>query len=75
MTILNIYYDEEGDFLELCIGSKKGGTFKNLGKGIFKRIDDKTNKITGIAIHGFKKRTKGNKISRLNIPLKLELSS
>lgn len=52
---LNMYYDEEGDFLELHVGKFKDGSFKNLGKGIFQRVDAKTGKITGFAILGFKK--------------------
>ena len=32
---LNLYYDEEGDFLELHIGEYTEGYFRNLGKGVF----------------------------------------
>lgn len=40
-TELNLYYDEEGDFLELNIGDYTEGYFKNLGDGVFERIDKK----------------------------------
>ena len=72
---LNLYYDEEGDFLELNIGGYAEGYFKNLGDGLFERIDKKTNKVTGIAIHGFKKRTQGLKDVKLSLPIKMQLSS
>lgn len=72
---LQLYYDEEGDFLELHSGAYTEGYFKNLGEGIFERIDKKTDKVTGIAIHGFKKRTKGLKDVKLSLPLKLELTA
>ena len=72
---LNIYYDEEGDFLELNTGDYAEGYFKNLGDGIFERIDKKTNKVTGIAIHGFKKRTQGLKDVKLSLPVKMQLYS
>ena len=72
---LNLYYDEEGDFLELNTGDYAEGYFKNLGDGIFERIDKKTNKVTGIAIHGFKKRTQGLKDVKLYLPVKIQLSS
>ncbi len=72
---LNIYYDEEGDFLELNIGDYTEGHFKNLGKGIFERIDKKTNKITGIAIHAFRKRTQGLKDVKVSLPVKIHLYS
>ena len=41
---LNLYYDEEGDFLEFNIGKYTEGYFENTGKGIFRRIDNKTAK-------------------------------
>lgn len=72
---LTIYYDAEGDFLELNVGGIAEGRFKNLGKGIFERIDKKTNKVTGIAIHGFLKRTAQNKDVKITLPVKLELVS
>ncbi len=52
---LSIHYDEEGDFLELHIGDFTEGYFRNLGKGIFERVDRKTNKVSGIAIMGCQK--------------------
>ena len=58
---LYLYYDEEGDFLEFSSGSMPKGHFKNLGDGIFERIDDATNQVSGIAIHGFKKRIQKDK--------------
>jgi len=72
---LNLYYDEQGDFLELNVGNYTEGYFKNLGNGIFERIDKATNKITGIAIHGFRKRTRGLKDVKLSLPIKIQLSS
>ncbi len=36
---LSLYYDEEGDFIEFNIGEYTEGHFKNLGDGIFERID------------------------------------
>lgn len=72
---LNIYYDEKGDFLELNIGGYTEGHFKNSGNGVFERIDKKTNKVTGIAIHGFRKRTQGLKDIKLTLPVKIQLYS
>ncbi|MBI4148908.1 hypothetical protein HY491_00520 [Candidatus Woesearchaeota archaeon] len=72
---LNIYYDEEGDFIEFNIGEYAEGYFKNIGEGVFERVDKKTNKITGIAIHGFRNRTKGLKGAKVSLPIKFELSA
>ncbi|RJQ16892.1 DUF2283 domain-containing protein [Candidatus Woesearchaeota archaeon] len=66
---LNLYYDEEGDFLEIHIGNYGKGTFKNLGNGIFERIDENNN-ITGIAVMGFKKRINGSK--KLKLPVSMQ---
>ena len=72
---LSLYYDEKGDFLELHIGDYTEGHFRNLGKGVFERIDKKTKKVTGIAIMGFKKRTEGLKDIRVSLPIEIQLSS
>ena len=53
---LKIYYDKEADFLEISIGNPKIGFFKNLGKGIFERVDEKTGEVLGLAIHSFSKK-------------------
>ncbi len=71
---LHIYYDEEGDFLELNIGEYTEGYFKDIGEGVSERVDEATGKITGIAILGFKKRTVGLKEVQVSLPLKMELS-
>ena len=71
---LNIYYDEEGDFLELQRGNYKKGYFKNLGEGIFERRNEKTKEITGFAIHGFKKRTQKLKENKISLPFKIHFS-
>lgn len=72
---MNVYYDEEGDFLEINIGDYTEGYFRDIGEGVSERIDEKTGKITGIAIMSFKKRTEGLKEIRVSLPLKLQLSS
>lgn len=72
---LQLYYDDEGDFLEINIGEYAEGYFRNLGEGIFERVDTKTKQVTGIAIHGFRKRTASLKDVKLSLPLKVELST
>ena len=41
----------------------------------FERIDKKTNQVTGIAIHGFKKRTEGLKEIDVSLPIDIQLIS
>ena len=72
---LNIYYDKEGDFLELYIGKQPGGFSKNLGDGIFEIVDKKTNKVVGIAIHDFIKRAAKLKEIETSLPVNIEILS
>tara|TARA_Y100000310_G_C20203238_1_gene587899 strand:- start:146 stop:376 length:231 start_codon:yes stop_codon:yes gene_type:complete len=72
---MNIYYDEEGDFLEISMGNISNCYFDNIGKGIFKIIDKKTKEIKGIAIFSFKTRTKSLEEIRLSLPFKFEIAS
>lgn len=70
-----IYYDDEGDFLEINMGNYTEGYFRDIGEGISERIDEKTGKVTGIAILGFKERTQGLKDIKVKLPFKLELTT
>lgn len=72
---MNLYYDEEGDFLEINIGPYTEGYFRDVGEGVSERVDEKTGKVTGLAILGFKKRTEQMKDFRIQLPMKLEISS
>ena len=60
-TELNIYYDEEGDFLEINIGGYTESYFKEIDFYVAERIDEKTKEKTGIAIISFKELIKKNK--------------
>jgi len=71
MENLNIYYDEEGDFLEITNGDISNCYFDNFGNGIFQIIDKRTKEVKGIAIHSFKKRSKRDEDIRINLPFKI----
>lgn len=72
---MQLYYDKEGDFLEINIGPYSKGYFKNLGKGLFERVDEKTEKVTGIAILGFMKRTEKSKDIKVQLPTHLKITA
>ena len=72
---MNIYYDEEGDFLEIGIDNSGEGYFKDIGEGVSERIDKKTGKVVGIAIMSFRKRTEKRETLEIPLPVKLEISS
>ncbi len=72
---MNIYYDEEGDFLEIQIGDYTEGYFRDIAEDIAERVDEKTGEITGLAILSFRKRTQQVKELKIHLPLKIELSA
>ncbi len=70
---LNVSYDEKGDFFELRIGKPTVSYFEDLGKDVFKRVDEKTGEIKDFAIFNFRKIfSKQNNVDFI-IPVKLEL--
>ncbi len=70
---MQLYFDEEGDFLEINISEYAEGFFRDVGEGISERIDEKSGKVTGVAILGFKKRTQQMKDMKINLPVKIEM--
>jgi len=70
---MNLYYDEEGDFLEITMGDISNCYFDNLGNGIFKITDKKSEEVKGIAIFNFKKRTKDLEELRISLPFKFNI--
>ena len=71
---MSIYYDEEGDFLEITNGDISNCSFDNLGNGIFKIVDKKTNEVKGIAIFSFKSRTKNLDELKISLPFDFNIS-
>ena len=55
---IDVYYDDEGDFLELSFDDVGDGYSVDIKEGVSKRINEKTGKIVGVSILGFKKRTR-----------------
>ncbi len=72
---MNIYYDEEGDFLEITSGDISNCYFDNISNGIFKIIDKDTKEVKGIAIFSFKNRTADLEEIKLSLPFKFKISS
>lgn len=71
---MRVYYDEEGDFLEISVGNTSKCYASELGQGVFLRIDEKTEEVKSIGILGFKKRTKDLKDIKLDIPVEVNFS-
>lgn len=60
MKNTELYYDEAGDMLELCIGKPADAYFEEIQDGIFIRIDRKTKRVKGFMVFAFKKRVENN---------------
>ncbi|WP_456473985.1 DUF2283 domain-containing protein [Candidatus Pyrohabitans sp.] len=69
MEKMKIWFDEEGDLLEIGFGKKKG-YFRDVGNDIWERVEEGV--VKGIIILNFKKRTKGKK-AEIELPLKITL--
>jgi len=72
---LSVYYDEQGDLLEIRVGKPTIAYMKNLGNDVFQRVDEKTGEIKGFSILNFKKRTGKLKPIEVSLPLKLKISA
>ncbi len=71
MGKMKVWFDEEGDFLEIGFGEKKGH-FRDIGNDVWERVEGGI--IKGVAILNFKKRT-GQKTAVIDLPLDIRLES
>ncbi len=68
MGKMKVWYDQEGDFLEIIFRDTKG-YMRDLGDDIFERIDER-GKVIGFAIFNFSKRDR----HAVEVPLEFSLS-
>lgn len=72
---MKVYYDEEGDFLEISIGEPTECYAEEVEPGVFLRFDEKTEEVKSIGIVNFKKRAKDLKDIKLNLPIEINFST
>ena len=72
---MKVYYDEEGDFLEISVGKPTRCYASEVQPGIFIRIDEKSEEVKSVGIFGFKKRSKDLKDIELDIPVEINFST
>ena len=72
---MNVYYDEEGDFLEISIGKPTKCVAEEVEPGIFLRKDEKTKEVKSVSIVSFRKRSKDLKDIKLDLPIEVNFSS
>jgi uncharacterized protein YuzE len=68
MGKMKVWYDQEGDFLEVIFRDTKG-YMRDLGDDIFERIDEQ-GKVIGFAIFNFSKRDQ----QTVEVPVEFSLS-
>ncbi len=72
---MNIYYDEESDYLEIFVGEPRPDYGDEIADGVTLLKDEKTEEIIGVGILSFKKRTKNLEELKIDLPVKFEISA
>ena len=73
---MNIYYDEEGDFLEITIANPPEDSYcEDVNQDVFLRRDEDTREIVGLGILNFKAHTKDLKDILTNVPVKISFET
>ena len=68
---VRVWFDPEGDLLEVELGKPRKGYFKDAGDDVFLRVDEKGN-VIGFAILNVTKRTKEER--EVELPVKASFS-
>ena len=69
---INIYYDDEGDFLEITVSNPPKESYcEDISEDVFVRKDEETKEIMGIGILNFKKHASDLKDIFINAQIKI----
>jgi uncharacterized protein YuzE len=73
---IDIYYDEEGDFLEITVTPVPEQSYcEDIDEDVFVRKDSNTNEIVGIGILNFKTHTDDLKETLSKVPIKINFET
>ncbi len=72
---MRVYYDEEGDYLELRVGEPRENYGDHLTDDIVLFKDEKTDEVIGIGIFNFKKRSRELQEIKLDLPVDIGIFS
>ena len=72
---MNIYYDEEGDYLEIFIEGQSPTYGEDVGDDITLFKKEENGEVIGVGILNFRERTKSLRDIKLNLPFKINFSS
>lgn len=72
---MNIYYDQEGDYLEIFIAGSSPTYGEEIGDDITLIKKETTDEVVGVGILNFKSRTKSLSDLKLNLPFDVNFSA
>ena len=73
---IDIYYDEEGDFLEITITNPPEESYcEDVNEDVFIRRDEDTDEVVGLGVLNFKSHTKDLKNILNNVPVKISFET
>ena len=73
---IDIYYDEEGDFLEITIiNPPKESYCEDIHEDVFVRKDEETGEVIGIGILNFKENAKDLREILVDAPVKINFET
>jgi len=73
---INLYFDEEGDVLDITFGKPRKAVAKELKNDIAIRVDPKTGEIVGITILNFMRRFREKKkTEKIELPARVTITT
>ena len=72
---IDIYYDEEGDYLTIFVGAPRPNYGEDVGEDVTIFRDEQTNEIIGVGIMNFRARTRNLDEIQLKLPFSINFSS
>ena len=73
---IDIYYDDEGDFLEITIMPPPNESYcEDVNDDVFIRKDENTGEVVGIGILNFRKHTNNLKDILAKVPVKINFET
>ncbi|HLC32115.1 MAG TPA: DUF2283 domain-containing protein [Candidatus Nanoarchaeia archaeon] len=72
---MNIYYDDEGDYLEIFIDNSSPTYGEDVGDDITLFKKESNDEVVGVGILNFKKRTKSLQDLKINLPFEINFSA
>lgn len=68
---MRIYYNEEGDYLDIFIGNPRPNYGEDIAPGVTVFKDEETEEVIGVGILNFRKKAKALKDIELKLPFKI----